>query len=282
MSKKERESKVTVEHLMTTDVLFASPTETVATLRKRMVEEGISALPVTDGEGKLLGIVTATDVLRSRDHELPTAEIMSDHVYTLPPYAKVDIAARLMRNHGIHHVVITHESKVTGMLASYDLLALIESHRYVAKGAPGRKNRGGGRRRKMEKELAKARRAAEALPKGAPPPAEITRERLNTILGTLSRRAAAVERSRSRADEPLVADFAEQAVVRENDEVLDALSREGRGQLELIGRALERLDEGDYGSCEDCKLPIPGARLEALPFAVTCVDCARKRETAVI
>jgi DnaK suppressor protein len=42
-------------------------------------------------------------------------------------------------------------------------------------------------------------------------------------------------------------------------------------------RALEKLDEGSYGSCDVCGNPIPEGRLEALPWAVLCVVDAAKR-----
>ena len=44
-----------------------------------------------------------------------------------------------------------------------------------------------------------------------------------------------------------------------------------------VVRALEKLDEDTYGSCDACGRPIPEARLEALPWAVLCVeDSARQ------
>jgi DnaK suppressor protein len=45
--------------------------------------------------------------------------------------------------------------------------------------------------------------------------------------------------------------------------------------LERIDRALAKLDEGTYGTCEGCGKPIPEKRLEAMPDSVHCVDCAR-------
>jgi len=42
-------------------------------------------------------------------------------------------------------------------------------------------------------------------------------------------------------------------------------------------RALEKLDEGTYGSCDVCGTPIPEGRLEVLPAAVLCVEHAAKR-----
>jgi DnaK suppressor protein len=45
--------------------------------------------------------------------------------------------------------------------------------------------------------------------------------------------------------------------------------------LARIERALARLDEGTYGTCETCGRPIPEKRLEAMPESVHCVECAR-------
>lgn len=42
-----------------------------------------------------------------------------------------------------------------------------------------------------------------------------------------------------------------------------------------IERALAKLDEGTYGSCDACGEPIPPARLQAMPDSVLCVACAR-------
>lgn len=47
---------------------------------------------------------------------------------------------------------------------------------------------------------------------------------------------------------------------------------------EEIAAALTRVAQGTYGACEDCGQPIPRARLNAVPYTRTCIDCARKRE----
>jgi len=48
--------------------------------------------------------------------------------------------------------------------------------------------------------------------------------------------------------------------------------------LEEIAAALERIKHGTFGQCEECKGAIPKARLQAVPYARYCVDCARKLE----
>ena len=48
--------------------------------------------------------------------------------------------------------------------------------------------------------------------------------------------------------------------------------------LKEIAAALDRLNKGDFGRCEDCGNPIPKPRLSALPYTRYCVECARKLE----
>jgi DnaK suppressor protein len=52
------------------------------------------------------------------------------------------------------------------------------------------------------------------------------------------------------------------------------------GSLELtserVDRALAKLREGSYGSCDRCGKPIGAARLAAAPESVLCIECARR------
>lgn len=74
-------------------------------------------------------------------------------------------------------------------------------------------------------------------------------------------------------NQPLNADFAEQAVEAENDQVLDALESSIRAEMEQIEQALARMTEGTYGFCDVCGMPIAPGRLEALPYALRCIRC---------
>jgi DnaK suppressor protein len=44
-------------------------------------------------------------------------------------------------------------------------------------------------------------------------------------------------------------------------------------QLKLIEAALARIESEEYGVCLDCGNAIPGARLDAIPWAVRCIAC---------
>jgi RNA polymerase-binding protein DksA len=55
--------------------------------------------------------------------------------------------------------------------------------------------------------------------------------------------------------------------------MLEALGTKDMNRLQLIDSALGRIREGKYGLCMKCTKQIPEARLEAIPYAVLCVDC---------
>jgi DnaK suppressor protein len=71
----------------------------------------------------------------------------------------------------------------------------------------------------------------------------------------------------------LEADFAEQAVQLENDDVLAHLDNTTRAEIHQIDSALARLKENRYGICDTCHNPIASNRLGALPYATRCVKC---------
>ena len=78
--------------------------------------------------------------------------------------------------------------------------------------------------------------------------------------------------------EGMSADWTEQAVERENDEVLESLGNNAEQKLAMINTALKRIESGEYFYCQSCGEEIPRARLEVLPFNSLCVDCADRLE----
>ncbi|HMS39325.1 MAG TPA: TraR/DksA C4-type zinc finger protein [Pyrinomonadaceae bacterium] len=75
-------------------------------------------------------------------------------------------------------------------------------------------------------------------------------------------------------DNPLDDDFAEQAVERENDQVLEALEANMHEEVLKINHAILLMEAGKYGICENCQQPIAEKRLAALPFTTVCIGCA--------
>ncbi len=63
----------------------------------------------------------------------------------------------------------------------------------------------------------------------------------------------------------------------EQEFTLSLMESEG-GTLGQIEAALERIEDGEYGLCEECGARIPKTRLNALPYATMCVKCASRLE----
>ena len=116
---------VAVAHIMSMNVVFAAPDHTVDHVRELMASKKIHALPVVGKSQKMVGIVTTTDVARSIDDTAPVRHVMSEMVITVHATEPVTEAARLMREHRIHHLVVSDGTKAVGIVSSFDLLKLI-------------------------------------------------------------------------------------------------------------------------------------------------------------
>jgi CBS domain-containing protein len=117
---------IAVAHIMSGDLLFASMDHTIDHVRELMASKRIHALPVVGKNKKILGIVTTADVAREIEGTKPVRHVMSDMVITVGATEPVGVAARLMREHQIHHVMVIDGDKVVGMVSSYDLLEIVE------------------------------------------------------------------------------------------------------------------------------------------------------------
>ncbi len=69
-------------------------------------------------------------------------------------------------------------------------------------------------------------------------------------------------------------DSEDRATEVEGDEVLEGLENFILSEITLIRTALDRIQKGTYGECETCGESIGKKRLEAIPHAVQCINCA--------
>lgn len=67
-------------------------------------------------------------------------------------------------------------------------------------------------------------------------------------------------------------------VAFERAQVADMLER-ARVELQALEAARERLASGTYGICQSCGNPIAAERLDALPAATTCIQCANRADS---
>jgi CBS domain-containing protein len=147
-----------VKDLMNPDVMTVTDEMTTDALARFLLEHEISGAPVVDSQGRLVGVVSMTDLGRSlaesSDDELsPRAgfyrddpadltledlgqryvenrtaivrDVMTPEIHQVPQTASVADVARIMVEQHIHRVVVTHGKEPVGMITSIDLLKMI-------------------------------------------------------------------------------------------------------------------------------------------------------------
>ena len=122
----------TVGSLVGRPPVTIAATATIRETAEKMVAERVSAMLITGDEG-FCGIVTDRDI-RSRvvaaglDSDLPVTEIMTRSPITLDADAHAYEAALVMMQHHIHHLPITADDQLVGMVARSDFMRLETEH----------------------------------------------------------------------------------------------------------------------------------------------------------
>jgi len=97
------------------------------------------------------------------------------------------------------------------------------------------------------------------------------REILETLIATNADFRAIVEEMDPK-------DFADVASDDIDRKMIEALGTQDIKRLRAIDAALSRINQGRYGFCMKCNKKIPSERLEAIPYAVLCVECQKGEE----
>ena len=145
--------------LMTRTVATVLPATSVQAAARRMLDVGVSALPVVDTTGRLVGIISEGDLLRRaetgterrnswwlglvaspgerarefiKSHGSRVGDVMSRQVLTTGPETPVDEIATLLEEHGIKRVPIIDGDKLVGIVSRADLLRALAVRKLTA------------------------------------------------------------------------------------------------------------------------------------------------------
>lgn len=73
-------------------------------------------------------------------------------------------------------------------------------------------------------------------------------------------------------------DMAELGTGNFDQELTLSLLGSEKDALQQVDGALQRIEDGSFGQCEECGIKIPKSRLDAIPYAALCVRCASQAE----
>ncbi len=129
---REKKMKVNVGELMVREVVVAGPEDAIGEIRDRMLRLEIHAIPIVDDRRHPVGIVTSSDLVETFAATMPVSRIMTTNIQTVSADTPAHIAARIMRNHRLHHLLVTEGDHLAGILSSFDLLKLVEDRKLAA------------------------------------------------------------------------------------------------------------------------------------------------------
>ncbi|MFC4338111.1 IMP dehydrogenase [Salininema proteolyticum] len=124
---------------MVADPVTCSPDDTLTDVDRKCAEYRISGLPVTDGEGRLVGIITNRDMRFEDDFSRPVREVMtSENLITAPEGVSSDEALALLHKHRIEKLpIVAGEGLLRGLITVKDF-AKREEFPLATKDAAGR------------------------------------------------------------------------------------------------------------------------------------------------
>jgi CBS domain-containing protein len=143
-----------VSELMRSPVIAVNPDTLVGQVARVLVENAMSAVPVTDDRGRLTGIVTESDLVvkhahvhgptylgilggvipfetRRQDEEIrralgvTAADVMTTKVHSIAPDADVDDAATIMVEERAQTLAVVEDGRVIGTISQGDIVRLL-------------------------------------------------------------------------------------------------------------------------------------------------------------
>ena len=116
----------TVGQLMTERLETISPSDTAQEAATKMRDKKVSSLVVTDVEDKPIGIVTERDLVRQvctkviNSNDVIVHRIMSSPLATIDANSSVEVAADIMIQNKVRHLLVVDENKVLGIITPSD------------------------------------------------------------------------------------------------------------------------------------------------------------------
>ena len=114
-------SQVTVQSIMSADLVGLRASDRVGRARDLILSIGIHALPVMDGN-LVVGIVTSSDLVDDWPESELVGTIMSNSPVSINAAASLCEAAEAMLSGRMHHLLVESSGETVGILSSLDLL----------------------------------------------------------------------------------------------------------------------------------------------------------------
>jgi CBS domain-containing protein len=120
--------------IMTRDIITVTPTMTVKNLAMTLIKNQISGAPVSSKDGKIVGIVSETDILAKKGKDVKA--IMSKKIVRAKEETPIEEIAQLMTTHKIKRLPVMKGDKVVGIVSRADIVSAIALGKHIALHTP--------------------------------------------------------------------------------------------------------------------------------------------------
>ncbi len=129
-----------VRDFMTKNPIYTNPKELISNVKSTMDREQITKVPVLDDSGKLIGVITKTDLKKTMPSNATTLDIyelsyllskitvekvMKTHPITIQKDATIEEAAKIMSEKGISSLIVMDGEVLSGILTKTDLFKAV-------------------------------------------------------------------------------------------------------------------------------------------------------------
>ena len=127
---------IEIDTIMSTDLVTVLPDDNLDAARSLMHDKRIHHLPVVDGEGQLVGLITLTNVLAATDsflrddetrihpRDIPVKDVMVTDVATVHEHAGIRQAALFLEKHKIGCLPVVTDGELRGIITDTDFVGV--------------------------------------------------------------------------------------------------------------------------------------------------------------
>lgn len=126
-----------VAKLMQTEVQTVTPETALNDAAVTLADAHVSGLPVVERDGRLVGVISTTDILASEEEvenqmarvalfeRAQVRDLMTPHVVTIAPSATVNEAAQLLLNADVHRLFVVEDGRMVGVISTTDIVRAV-------------------------------------------------------------------------------------------------------------------------------------------------------------
>jgi len=130
---------VTAKDIMQSPVIAATPLASLRDVATQLVSNGFSGMPVAASDGRVIGVITESDIVRTlfegkRLENLTAGEVMTGPPITVDVQTEIEQVMKSLEDNRIVRVPVTDQDKLVGIISRRDVIRAVLEPEFIAFG----------------------------------------------------------------------------------------------------------------------------------------------------